>query len=224
MSQPTKFNLIKYISEDEHKEAPTDVFDELEYIRVLNDTRRFSFSIPGDTIKLNENYFAEPISPPPPPPPPSPPASPPSSPTLNSTPKVPIEIPDDDFYLDRTEFYPENDSDTDKSPLPLNDIQNELKFPKEYLLTSNPYDKSLYKRPPRKSFDARKIWKQAHIPRNACIRDIEYLLLDWAYTYARLQIENQKIKLIIWRSQSNCICQATWTSFLRWIICSSFSV
>jgi hypothetical protein len=221
MSQPAKFNLIKYISEDETKEPTNDVFDELEYIRIISDPRRFSFSIPGECIELDENYFRKPTSPP------QPPCSPPSSPTLQplSTPKVTIEIPEeDDFYLDRTECFPGNDSDTEKTPTPLKDIQDEINYPKERLLTSNPSDKALYKRPPKKSFDARKIWKQAHIPRHACIRDIEYLLLDWAYTYARLQIENQKITLIIWRSHSNCICQATWTSFLRWIICSSFSV
>lgn len=206
------------------EEASNDVFDELEYIRVLNDARRFSFSIPGDCVELNENYFKKPSSPPPPPPSPS---SPPSSPALNplSTPKVTIEIPDEDaFYLDRMECIPEIDSETEKTPSPLRDIQNEINFPKEKLLISNPCDRALYKRPPKKSFDARKIWRQAHIPRHACIRDIEYLLLDWAYTYARLQIENQKITLVIWRSHSNCLCQASWTSFLRWIICSSFSV
>lgn len=227
MSGPTKFNFINYIYEGESKDLTTDVFDDLEYSRViLGEQRRFSFSIPEDIeARINDNYFSKPDSPPPPPPPP--PSSPPSSPSIQplSTPRATIKIPeDDDFYLDRSEFFPDKDSESGSPAGFLKDIQSILDYPKECLLISNKSDKALYKRPPKKSFDARKIWRQAHIPRNACIQDIEYLLLDWAFTYARLQIQDKQIKYIIWKSHSNCVCQATWKAFLHWIVCSCFSV
>jgi|688.fasta_scaffold180345_6 hypothetical protein len=220
MSGPTKFNFNNYINEFDSKEMQSDVFDELNYLRIeLTEQRRFSFSIPEEVEKtiLNENYFPRPDSPPP---------TPPSSPSIQpiSTPRASIKIPeDDDLYLDRSDFIPDKDSVTDSSPSYLTDIQTILDYPKELLLTSNKYDKCLYKRPSKKSSDARKIWRQAHIPRHAYVQDIEYLLLDWAFTYAHLKIENKKIEYIYWRSGSNCHCQATWTAFLHWILCSSIS-
>ena len=228
MAGPSRFNFINYINEFDSKGMQGDVFDELDYVQIeLAEQRRFSFSIPEDVenATINENYFAKPNSPPPPPPPP--PSSPPSSPLLEplQTPKITIAVPDeDDFYLDRSECIPDKDSESSSPAAFLKDIQTVLDYPKECLLISNKFDKALYKRPPRKSFDARKIWRQAHIPRNAHIQDIEYLLLDWAFTYARLEIQDKQIKYIFWRSQSNCLCQATWRSFLRWIICSTLSV
>jgi hypothetical protein len=220
MSGATKFNFINYINGFDSKEMQSDVFDELDYLRIeLTEQRRFSFSIPEDVEKtiLNENYFPRPDSPPPPPP---------SSPSIQplSTPRAPINIPeDDDFYLDKSEIIPDKDSETGSPAGFLKDIQTILDYPKECLLTSNKYDKCLYKRPSKKSSDARKIWRQAHIPRHACVQDIEYLLLDWAFTYARLQIQDKKIEYIYWRSGSNCHCQATWAAFLHWMLCSSIS-
>jgi hypothetical protein len=219
MARPNKFNLMSYLTEDS-KDNTLDVFNELEYINTIRNTKRFSFSIPENIV--DENYFSRPNSPPQ-----APPSSPPSSPCIEplQTPKVTIAIPDeDDFYLDRSDFIPDKDSETGSPAAFLKDIQSVLDYPKECLLISNRFDKALYKRPTRKSFDARKIWRQAHIPRNAHIQDIEYLLLDWAFTYARLEIQDRQIKYIFWKSQSNCLCQATWKAFLHWVICSTFSV
>jgi hypothetical protein len=79
----------------------------------------------------------------------------------------------------------------------------------------------LYKCPSTKSIDARIIWEQAGIPDYAYIENIEFLLLNWAYTYADLTIENDEIKIIKWKSSKNYTFKANWNTFIRWIICAS---
>lgn len=132
-----------------------------------------------------------------------------------------FSIPEDDnFNLDdiisigSTEDEKEND---------IKDIQDILDFSKSELLISSASNRTLYKCPPRKSLDARKIWKDSKIPRCAVIYDIESLLLDWAFTNAHLEIYNRSIKRIIWKSHSNCQCESTWKVFLQWIICATQS-
>jgi hypothetical protein len=187
----TKFNLNDYIVEDYLCNKSKADFS----------VERFSFSIPPDVQ-----------SPPPP-----------TSPQLraNIDERVAILIPDedDDFYLNE---FRDNDSDC-KSPdiiEPLNDIQNILDYPKEYLLITSRYSKAFYKRPGLAAGDARYIWKQAHLPHLACVQDIEYLLLDWAFTYADLEIKDRKICGVAWLTKSECLCRASWSAFLHWILCA----
>jgi hypothetical protein len=132
-----------------------------------------------------------------------------SPPTPPSTPRLTIHIPEekDDLEL-------ESNPPTPKQPI--------LDFSKEELLTSSTSNQ-IYKRPSKKSGDARKVWKYAKIPSIATIREIEMKLLDWAFTYASLEIIDKKIRLITWRSHSNCLCSSSWTAFLRWILCASTS-
>jgi hypothetical protein len=115
---------------------------------------------------------------------------------------------------------PESDSPL-KTP---NDIQSAIGFSKELLLISSQDDTKYYKRPPRKSIDAYKVWRAAKIPDNALIRDIEIKLIDWAFTYAQLKIIDNKIALVSWFSHSKCICTCSWTTFLKWIMCASLEV
>jgi hypothetical protein len=194
-----QFDMHTYISHP-------DIFDELEE-DLAKSKRRFSLSLPkefDDDVSLDS--IEESIQVPPAPPP---------SPTQRPT----IEISDEDSYLNLHSY---NSSDDEKEE-PIKDIQGSLGFSKEDLLISSTRDIMLYKCPPRKSFDARKIWKLAKIPRRAYIREIETLLLDWAFTYAVLEISGKKIVKISWTSKSNCHCQSTWPAFIRWIICASVS-
>ena len=138
-----------------------------------------------------------------------------SPPTPPSTPRLTIHIPeenDNDLELDDLEL--ESNPPTPKQPT--------LDFSKEELLTSSTSNQ-IYKRPSKKALDARKVWKYAKIPSVATIREIEIKLLDWAFTYASLEIIDKKIILITWRTHSNCVCSCSWTAFLRWIVCASTS-
>jgi len=196
-----------------------DVFDEIDIIRSTDKIRRFSFSIPNDDINNNKNDLElltinSPYEPPTPPP----------SPELISYDKssIVIQIPDsDDFnlYLDTTLI---NSSDSEDDTL-ISDIQPFLNYSKKDLLIYSERDLNVYKKPPRKSFDARKIWKQAKIPKTANIYIIESLLLDWAFSHAYLEIKDKKIKKIKWISKSQCRCESTWHAFLKWIVCSTVS-
>jgi len=182
-----------------------DVFDELNYVTIELPTigtsgRRFSFSIPED-IEISI------------------PVAPPPSPTITPFNRPAIFIPDDDFYF---ELCHEDSISPTQRPLP--DIQTALDFPKQELFISQITDINNYKRPPKKSHDARKIWKAAYIPKLATIRQIEVALLDWAYTYAYLEIKDKKIVSITWKSDSQCTCRAKWASFLRWMICACYSI
>lgn len=142
----------------------------------------------------------------------TPPAPPPSPrPTIN----IPEEK-DDDIELDTIEL--------ESNPPTPTDIQPSLDFSKKALLISSIYDKQMYRRPPKKSIDARRVWKYAKIPSIATIYEIEYKLLDWAYTYASLEIVDKKIIRITWRAPSECTCTCAWSTFLKWIICATHSV
>ena len=89
------------------------------------------------------------------------------------------------------------------------------------LLISSPLDTTLYKAP--KSGDAVMIWKYAKIPAQACIREIESGLIDWAFTYATLEVIEGHISKVIWTTQSECKCSSSWSAFIRWILCASVS-
>jgi hypothetical protein len=208
-----KFNILQYTSEVEHNY--TDVFEELDQLRRQQLPRRFSFSIPYDNDDVPLSIIDKT--------PTAPPSSPQLSPQLEADSKqqLTIDIPlDSEFYLDEIIGVECSDDDAE---VPIKDIQNSLDFSKSELMISSTQDKTLYKIPPRKSFDARKIWRIAKIPRVAVIHDIESLLLDWAFTNAYLEIYNKKIKKIIWKSKSNCRCESNWKAFLQWIVCASQS-
>ena len=143
--------------------------------------------------------------------PPAPPPSPQLGPRL--TKNIPEEK-DDDIELDVLESNP---------PTPT-DIQPTLDFNKEMLLISSINDNHVYKRPSKKSAEARKIWRYAKIPSIATIYEIEYKLLDWAFTYASLEIVDKKIVKVTWRSPNNCVCSSKWSTFIRWMICATLSV
>jgi hypothetical protein len=200
MSGSPKFNLLEYIYDGGDSKLGDGVGG-----------GRFSFSIPPDTIV--ENYFAAGGG------------SPPSSPQLrpNVDERVAILIPEeDDFYLNGLDAAKDNDSEagSPSSVEPLRDIQNMLDYPKACLLITSHYAKVFYKRPGHAAADARHIWKQAHLPRSACIQDIEYLLLDWAFTYAHLEIKDRTVREVAWLTKSQCVCRSTWSAFLHWILCA----
>jgi hypothetical protein len=178
---------------DNYYTCDTDVFDELDSIQRPVSRNRFSFSIPEDVI----------------------PPPPPSSPDL--TPRLTIDIPEDKHDdVELTTF------ELDSNPPTPSNIQFNIDFNKDILLISSD-SKQIYRRPPKSSIDARKVWRYAKIPSIATIREIEYKLLDWAFTYASLEITDKKIKRITWRTHSNCVCSCSWPAFLRWIVCASTS-
>jgi hypothetical protein len=192
-----------------------DVFDELDNIDKTF-PRRFSLSLPTefDDIQLDsvEKFIEIPSAPPP-------------SPELEyiSTERLTIQVPDDDFYIDLNNNAYHSSDDDYKYGIHIKDIQGSLNFSKEELLISSTSDITNYKCPPRISSDARKIWKSANIPRISNAREIEILLLNWAFTYASLEIRDRKIISINWQSKSNCRCQSTWKAFIKWILCACLS-
>lgn len=90
------------------------------------------------------------------------------------------------------------------------------------LLITSPLNKKQYKCPTHNSHDAQNIWISAKIPNYSTIYNIELLLLNWAFTYASLEISDNKIISIKWNT-NNSKCQSTWKCFIRWIICASTS-
>lgn len=208
-----KFDLNTYLTDNYYiigmESHNNDIFDELDELDKLQEnyerSTRFSFSIPND-----DPFKTPPV------PPPSPHIS---STTETPSPRLTLLIPeekDEDFELESFEL-------ESNPPTPTN-IQPTLDFSKESLLISSPSNTQIYKRPPRKAHDARKVWRYAKIPSAATIREIEYKLLDWAYTYAALEITDKKIKKITWRTHSNCVCSCAWGTFIKWIICASVAV
>jgi hypothetical protein len=101
----------------------------------------------------------------------------------------------------------------------LKEIQDILDFNKELLLTYS-YDMKLYRIPSQKSYDARKIWLMAGIPAMVTARHAEYLLLNWAYTYATLEIVDKQIVSIKWKTASNSMCVSPWKIFVKWLLCA----
>ena len=210
--ESNKFNLNDYI-EDNHFTIDSeyhyqDVFDELEALK-NNDVRRLSFSIPEDSKKLQSALV-------------SPTAPPPTPEIFPFSPRLTLQIPEDNddciFSLDG--FVDEIES----NPPSPNKFKNSIDFPIEFLLVFPDTDKTLYKIPPKKAQDARKIWRYAKISKVAYVREIELKLLDWAFTYANLKITENKIQAIIWRTKSGCLCSSKWATFVKWMICASLAV
>jgi hypothetical protein len=114
--------------------------------------------------------------------------------------------------------------DTDNESSPIKDIQTLLPFPKNELIITEKYDTKLYKIPPKTSLDAHTIWKAANIPQMANLYTIEWRLLDWAYTYADIFINNKKVIRVQWKSANKSLCEASWSAFLKWIMCACNSV
>jgi hypothetical protein len=130
------------------------------------------------------------------------------------TARLPILIPgeEDDVF-----FFLENCNDIVET-FPINPIQTSLDSRDVLLITTeNP---KLYRIPPNTTADTRRIWIHANIPQAARIRDIEMKLLDWAFTYANLEIIDKKITWIDWKL-GNTTCGSTWSAFLKWILCGS---
>jgi hypothetical protein len=210
--ESNSFNLNDYL-EDNHFTIDSenyykDVFEELDSLR-NNDARRLSFSIPEDAKKLQSALVS--------------PSAPPPTPEISPfTPRLTLQIPEenDDCIFSLDGFVDEIES----NPPSPKQFKNSIEFPIEFLLTFPDTDKTLYKIPPRKAQDARKIWRYAKISKTAQIRQIELKLLDWAFTYANLKIFDNKIQAIIWKTHSGCLCSSKWSTFVKWIICASLAV
>lgn len=132
-------------------------------------------------------------------------------PTLN-IPLVPDVIKQEDEQEDEKE-----------EDVELKDSSCFIKFPKCLLQITNKQDMTLYKIPTRAANDARKIWKQAYLPKQAYAYNIESSLIDWAFNYALLDIEGYKIVNIRWFSDSQCRCESNWKAFVNWVLCASTS-
>lgn len=181
-------------------EIENDLFVNIELPTISDSGRRFSFSIPEPIEK-------------------SIPSPPPPSPAILPLERPTILIPDEDFYF---ELCAEDSFSPPHSP--LIDIQSVIDFPKHELYITASTDKNIYKEPPKQSHDARKVWKMAQLPKVSTIREVEIALLDWAITYAHLEIKDKKVVSITWISQSQCTCRSTWAAFIRWMACACYSV
>jgi hypothetical protein len=78
----------------------------------------------------------------------------------------------------------------------------------------------LYPIPPRKSRDARNIWKQARIPSLAPYHEIESNLAIWAHSHAEI-IQKDGNTTINWKSNSGTHFTSPWKTFVKWIICAT---
>lgn len=87
------------------------------------------------------------------------------------------------------------------------------------LLTSE-YDQHLYGIPPPSCFHARTIWFQAGLPMRALGRWLEVKLVDWAYTYALVDIQAEEIRSVRYQASGNCLYFCSWRVFLRWMMCA----
>lgn len=139
---------------------------------------------------------------------------------MDSVPALSILIPKED---EREPYKLDRGAEVESNPPTPKSIDSVLPFSKEWLYVTSNLDKTVYFMPPKTSGDTRKIWRYAKIPAWAFARDIEIQLIDWAYTYAELVIEDRRIKKITWTTKSNSKCSSTWPAFVRWIICSTFS-
>jgi hypothetical protein len=117
----------------------------------------------------------------------------------------------------------DDDKDDQEENVDLKDSSQFIKFPKCLLQITNKQDTTLYKIPTRAANDARKIWKQAYLPKQAYAYNIESSLIDWAFNYALLEIEGYSIVNIKWFSYSHCRCESNWKAFVNWILCASSS-
>jgi hypothetical protein len=89
------------------------------------------------------------------------------------------------------------------------------------LLISSYTDMTLYKIPKSITSDAHKIWKAATIPEIDTMYNIERQLFEWACNNASLEIRDNKIISIKWKSLGGYGFQSSWTAFVKWIICAS---
>ena len=98
-----------------------------------------------------------------------------------------------------------------------------VEHPAEYggvrLLTSE-YDQHLYGIPPLGCFHARTIWLQAGLPLHALARFLEIKMIDWACTYALLDIQHKEIRSVRYQTSRDCLYFCSWHVFLRWIMCA----
>jgi hypothetical protein len=172
-----------------------DVFKELEQIEEQSVSYNYLFSTPKYTNDFSKSELLI------------------SSIDTNISQLLPIDI--DRTYLEY--------SDNDKQNYIIN-TESIPNFSNSELLISDYNDTTLYKIPPHTSFDAREIWESAKIDKYAIIYDIESSLLDWAFSHAHLEINNNKITKITWNSKNNYRCEFTWKAFLQWIICASLSI
>ena len=78
----------------------------------------------------------------------------------------------------------------------------------------------LYPIPPRKSRDARNIWKQARIPSLAPYHEIESNLAIWAHSHAEI-IQMDGNTTIKWKSNSGAHFTSPWKTFVKWMICAT---
>ena len=188
------FNLNNYLTSSE------DVFEQLGMDNFISKSRRFSYSI-DDSSEIDEelDFLYSGIT------------ATPSTPISQAV-VVPLDtfkIPhlqndnDDGIYYDADDEFVKDDSQ--KAPP----------------LISSYTDMTLYKIPKNILSDAHKIWKAATIPEIDTIYNIERQLFEWATNNASLDIRNNKIIGIKWKSANGCGFQSTWPAFIKWFICAS---
>ena len=107
------------------------------------------------------------------------------------------------------------------SPVPIESV---IDYPKEELMVTSRYDKTMYYMPGMTSYDARHIWRWANIPHWASIWDIESCLIDWAHTYAKMEIVDKQIVRISWTLKNQSKCSSGWLTFIRWLICATIKL
>ncbi len=199
-----KFNLDRYLL------ASDDLFEQLEADQFASKCRRFSYSI-DDSIQVKDEhidseleFLYSDIS--------APPSSPADS-TVGAT-----VVPLDTFQVP----YLQNDNDGgiyyDADDELLKEEQEPRNVP---LLISSYTDMTLYKIPKNITSDAYKIWKAATIPEIDTIYNIERQLFEWASNNTSLEIRDNKIVSIKWKSLRGYGFQSSWAAFIKWILCAS---
>ncbi len=197
-----QFNLDKYLL------ASDDLFEQLEADQFASKCRRFSYSI-DDSIQVKDGHIDSEleflysgIS--------APPSSPADS-TIGA-----IVVPLDTFQVPHLQ----NDNDGgiyyDADDELLKEVTHNVP-----LLISSYTDMSLYKIPKNITSDAHKIWKAATIPEIDTIYNIERQLFEWASNNASLDIRDNKIISIKWKSLSGYEFKSSWPAFIKWILCAS---
>jgi hypothetical protein len=198
------FNLDNYLM------ASDDLFEQLEADQFASKCRRFSYSI-DDRVEVKDNTIDDElellysgIT--------APPSSPADS-TVGAT-----VVPLDTFQIPHLQ----NDNDGGIYYDADNEFLKEEQEPRNVpLLISSYNDMKLYKIPKNISSDAHKIWNAATIPEIDTIYNIERQLFEWASNNASLEIHDNKIVSIKWKSASGYSFKSSWVAFLKWIICAS---
>jgi hypothetical protein len=192
------FNLDSYLTDNK------DVFEELGTDKFTSKCRRFSYSI-DDIIEVNDSeidneleFLYSGIT------------APPSTPTAQA-----VAVPLDIIQLPQIKT---NDGCITYDP----DYQIlNIDSQKSQLLISSYTDMTLYKIPKNVLSDSHKIWNAATIPEVDTIYNIERQLFDWASMNASLEIRDNKIVSIKWKSDSGYVFKSSWPAFIKWIICAS---